>query len=332
MITEEQFQEMLSWSLDDKFMHTVLRIREFYEYYNGRVFVSWSGGLDSTVLAYIVRSEYPEVPLVFSDTGLEYPEIVAFVMSKIPDTTDYRELLRNGYPVRIYGDNIRIIKPKLTFREVINNYGYPVGSKQISHMVYTLRHPKPSNKASRNLYLTGEKSDGSFSPYYRLAEKWRKLIDAPFESNSYCCTAVKKLPFRNYMLLTKEYPIMGIRAKEGRIRKMSYKRTGCNNYGSKPKSLPLAIWTHQDILQFILDYDIDYCDEIYGEIREDEHGELYTTGAERTGCIYCMFGVHLESEPNRFQRLKQTHPQLWQYCMEELGLKEVLEYIGVPYE
>ena len=45
-----------------------------------------------------------------------------------------------------------------------------------------------------------------------------------------------------------------------------------------------------------------------------------------------MFGCHLEKEPNRFQRLKETHFQLWEYCMNKLGLKEVLDYIKVPYE
>jgi hypothetical protein len=48
--------------------------------------------------------------------------------------------------------------------------------------------------------------------------------------------------------------------------------------------------------------------------------------------MFCMFGCHLEKTPNRFQRMKVTHPKQYAYCMEQLGLKEVLEYIGVPYE
>lgn len=48
--------------------------------------------------------------------------------------------------------------------------------------------------------------------------------------------------------------------------------------------------------------------------------------------MFCMFGCHLEKEPNRFQRMKVTHPKQYEYCMNQLGLKEVLEYIGVPYE
>ena len=74
--------------------------------------------------------------------------------------------------------------------------------------------------------------------------------------------------------------------------------------------------------------------------------QLTTTGCNRTGCIFCMFGCHLEKEPNRFQRLKQTHPRQWEYCIkggemvdgkwqpskDGLGLGHVLEYIGVDYE
>jgi hypothetical protein len=70
---------------------------------------------------------------------------------------------------------------------------------------------------------------------------------------------------------------------------------------------------------------------------EDEKGGLKTTGCSRTGCVFCMFGCHLEKEPNRFQMLKETHPKLHEYMLKPvseggLGLKEVLDYIGVKYE
>ena len=49
-------------------------------------------------------------------------------------------------------------------------------------------------------------------------------------------------------------------------------------------------------------------------------------------CVYCAFGVHLEKEPNRYQRLEITHPQLYNYCMDKLGFKEVCEYMNIPYK
>ena len=47
--------------------------------------------------------------------------------------------------------------------------------------------------------------------------------------------------------------------------------------------------------------------------------------------MLCMYGVHLEKEPNRFQKMYYTHPKQWDYCINKLGLKEVLDYIHVSY-
>jgi len=76
---------------------------------------------------------------------------------------------------------------------------------------------------------------------------------------------------------------------------------------------------------------------VYGDIKKDNNGNLFTTKCQRTGCVFCAYGCHLEKEPNRFQRLKETHPKLWEYCMKPwdeggLGMREVLEYIGVNIE
>ena len=127
-------------------------------------------------------------------------------------------------------------------------------------------------------------------------------------------------------------------------------KEGCNAYeGNRPTSKPLSFWTEQDILHYIKQYNVPLC-PVYGEVRVrvsapiagqinmiDMIGDysaedvLETTGCNRTGCMFCMFGVHLEKQPNRFQRMKVTHPKQYAYCMDNLGLREVLEYIGVPY-
>ena len=74
---------------------------------------------------------------------------------------------------------------------------------------------------------------------------------------------------------------------------------------------------------------------IYGDIVEVKKRNgaptLKTTGVSRSGCMYCMYGVHLEHEPNRFQLMEKTHPQQYHYCIHELELGAVLDYIGVPY-
>lgn len=75
------------------------------------VYVSFSGGKDSTVLKHIVDGMYDDVPAVFVNTGLEFPEIQKFATSQ---------------------PNVVVLRPKLSFTEVLKNYGYPVGSKRIS--------------------------------------------------------------------------------------------------------------------------------------------------------------------------------------------------------
>lgn len=106
----------------------------------------------------------------------------------------------------------------------------------------------------------------------------------------------------------------------------------------------MSFWTEQDVLQYLKENDISYA-SIYGEIKQDEKGKYYTTGVSRTGCIFCMFGCHLEKGENRFQKLAKSHNRLYDYCInggefvdgawqpntKGLGLGKVLDYIGVDY-
>jgi 3'-phosphoadenosine 5'-phosphosulfate sulfotransferase (PAPS reductase)/FAD synthetase len=94
-----------------------LRIREWYERFDGNVYVSFSGGKDSTVLAHLVHEMYPDVPLVFSNTGLEYPEIQSFARSM----------------------GAEFVRPKMQFSEVISKYGYPIISKEVAEAIFYAR-------------------------------------------------------------------------------------------------------------------------------------------------------------------------------------------------
>lgn len=96
----------------------------------------------------------------------------------------------------------------------------------------------------------------------------------------------------------------------------------------------MSFWTENDVLEYLKVNDVPYC-PIYGEIVEDD-GEFRTTGADRTGCMFCMFGVQREKSPNRFEKMCETHPKLYDYCMRPangggLGLAKVLDYIGVAH-
>ena len=115
-------------------------------------------------------------------------------------------------------------------------------------------------------------------------------------------------------------PYIGTLASDSRNRRMQYLQHACNSYDSKtPASHPLSIWTEADIWGYIRSRDIPYC-------------PIYDMGYKRTGCVFCAFGVHMERPPNRFQRMKVTHPKLWSYCMDKLGLRAVLGYMDIPIE
>ncbi len=124
----ERLRELQALPLERKIAITQARIIEWYQYFNGNVYVSFSGGKDSTVLLNIVRKIYPEVPAVFSNTGLEYPEIQNFAKSF---------------------NNVVVIRPKMSFVDVILNYGYPLFSKEISAAIYYARQ-KDKSKSSKS--------------------------------------------------------------------------------------------------------------------------------------------------------------------------------------
>lgn len=122
--------------------------------------------------------------------------------------------------------------------------------------------------------------------------------------------------------------MIGMMADDSKAREKVYLQTGCNAYDAKhPRSMPLGFWTEQDVIQYLRDYRIPYA-KVYGDIHQDPGtGRLYFDGVHSTGCIFCAFGLHMEDKPNRFQRLRITHPKRYRFCMEKLGLAQVLDYI-----
>ena len=119
--------------------------------------------------------------------------------------------------------------------------------------------------------------------------------------------------------------IIGTMAEESKLRTQHWLQEGCNAYDAKrPTSKPMSFWTEADVWQYIRENNIPY-------------SKIYDMGYGRTGCIFCMFGAHFDGQPTRFQRLQRTHPKLWRYCMKDweaggLGMRQVLEYMGIPFE
>ena len=114
----QRLKELQALPLERKIQITQTRIIEWYQHYGGNVCISFSGGKDSTVLLHIARKLYPSIPAVFSNTGLEYPEIQRFVKSF---------------------DNVDIVTPEMRFDEVISTYGYPLIGKEVAEAIYYAR-------------------------------------------------------------------------------------------------------------------------------------------------------------------------------------------------
>lgn len=124
---------------------------------------------------------------------------------------------------------------------------------------------------------------------------------------------MKKRPIHKYEKSTSMYGYIGTLTSESRLRKQAWLKHGCNAFdGSKISSQPLSFWTEQDILEYIQRYNLEIC-SVYGKVVE-KYGELRLTGVQRTGCIYCGFGCHLDKE-SRYLKLKETHPDKYNYCI-----------------
>ena len=292
-ITDLELKSRYAWPLERKIEESVNRIIDWYSSHQGKVSVSVSGGLDSTVLLHLVRvkAEYPNVPAVFSNTRLEFPENVQFVKTF---------------------ENVHIVRPKKNFRQVISEYGYPVVSKRVAQYIGEVQRSK-GNTATRRLRMTGIKTDGTTTRIGEISTVWKSLVNCGFKISDRCCHYLKKEPLRRAETLYGA-PFVGTRAMESQQRELTYKQYGCNAYNIKsPRSTPMAFWSSDDVKNYIAQEKIPY-------------SKLYDMGYERSGCMWCMFGAHRE-EDIRFELLEQTHPKIFAYCRDKLKIFDVLDVV-----
>jgi 3'-phosphoadenosine 5'-phosphosulfate sulfotransferase (PAPS reductase)/FAD synthetase len=307
--TRKELSEMLEWPLDKKVFWAMDAIYEFYRYNEGKVYISFSGGKDSCVLLDLVRKIDKNIPAVFIDTGLEYPEI--------------REHARKH-------DNVIWLRPEMTYNKVIETYGIPVISKRTSEKLYFLKNPKESNKGYRNYILTGYTNTGKYHPFHKLSERWKFLVDSPYAVSHRCCDILKKNPVHKFERQTKLRPYLGLLASESQDRMNSYLVTGCNSMLAKSssKSMPLSLFTEENIWEYSEKYNVKFA-SIYYDREVDVDGKRVTVkGVNRTGCSFCLFGLHMEKGYNRLQKMQLTHPKIWNYIIYKVGFGYFLDFMN----
>ena len=321
--TAERLAELQALPLNRKIQISQTRIIEWYQHFNGNVVVSFSGGKDSTVLLHLVRSIYPDVPAVFSNTGLEYPELQKHVKTF---------------------DNVDIIAPDMRFDQVISVYGYPLISKEVAEAIYYARKvPDTVDDKAPWLETTGKRGRKASGANQKRREmmgegkavfnksKWLPMAqELPFRISHYCCYKMKKSPMKKYRHKRKLAPFVATLAEESRLRKTAWIRHGCNAFDSAdPMSQPMSFWTEQDVLAYIAEYNLPIA-SVYGNIVSvDEEGNetppmdadgnikcnLKCTGCNRTGCVFCGFGLQYDEGETRFQRLAKTHPKQYEFSV-----------------
>lgn len=296
------FQHM---SLDQKVRKANQLVSSWNEEFDNKTYISISGGKDSQVLYSIIK-EQSDVPAVFINTGLEHDS----VRKKGMELAD------------------KVLYPAMNFKDVLTRFGYPVISKEISGKIYDYRSAKAHGKTSyveKQLEGTYVSKNGKSNMID--IQKYKYLLDAPFRISNKCCDVMKKAPAKAYEKETGRKPFIGTLAEESMLRTKCWLASGCNSFDTKrPTSRPLSVWTEQDVLRYIKENDIHIA-EAYGNIVfTDEDGFEYdnvlfddsslplkTTLAERTGCVFCMYGIAYDTK--RFLRLKESEPKKYEYVM-----------------
>jgi len=326
------------------------------------------GGLDSITLFVWLKSIGIDVPGItvsgIEDKGNQRVHKALGLELVHPYKSKVKVLQECGFPViskRIAGKINMLQNPS-------------ENNKTVRHAIITGECGEQGHFAKNSRMKLPQKWLDLFGGYENESEgvNYRK---PDFKVSNECCYWLKEKPCDDWAKDHNSYPYLGIMASEGGQREEALVEHGCNYYGKTVvRSAPFAIFMRNDILRLALEMDEYYKSHIddfaklyyqqpysrdtdgipipyepvesiipkaYGEIKQYENGDYYTTRAKRTGCSMCGFGIHLEDRPHRFDILRQDNPKEWEFYMKgcvtdesgnKYGWGKVLDYIGIEWE
>ena len=274
-MTAQELYDRQKWTLAQKIDHSLGVIDQFIARMDGKVYLSFSGGKDSTVLLHLCEILKPDIKCVFVNTGCESVDVVRFV-----------EKMKAAH-------NIEVIRPKLTPRQVWAQYGFPLVSKDQAFKIDLVR--KNPNSASAQKFMRD-------SNKFTISKCFRYLCDTEkckYHTSAVCCNKLKKDPCKRYEHESGLRPIVATMASESMLRETDYLRVGqCNKFDQgHEKSKPLSIWMEEDIWQFIRENNI-------------EIAEIYAKGVDRTGCVGCGFGAQMKDD-RRLETFYRLYPKYY---------------------
>lgn len=292
---------------ETKVLNALHRIEDLYYQTDGKCYVSFSGGKDSTVLLQLIKmciDSYTIKPIkaVFQNTGVEMGCTIDFV----------KECQKEWY------SEIEIKTPSVPFAKVLSVHGKPVASKMKSTL---LNRWYRGNRGAQlqSLLIDGKSlSTGRMSSKSKLPAKYFHMLhdDFTIKASNKCCHYLKKLPFKEYKEQNElKGNLLALRISEGGAREINAKARVSRGDGNICTKLydgtiykyPIIDWTDEDVEQFIKEYNVPL-------------SKAYTDyGFERTGCMACPYSQTL------------THDLYYLYKHEQNRYKASLFFLKDVY-
>lgn len=201
------------------------------------------------------------------------------------------------------------------FAYCVEQYGAPLLGKAASKL--------DAHRINIECFLKYSKSE---SKKDELKDYYNILRECKF--SQHCCKLLKKEPSERIQAeLGVDVIFKGLMASESKSRLTSIATRGHIFESHRDHIMdgsfwhisPIALWTDDDIWNYIHKHDLEYS-PLYDITYTAEDGA--EQHIKRNGCIMC--GTDIQFKDNHLAILRQTHPQAWRSCMEYFGYSDQL--------